>query len=130
MKLKRIGAIAMVIALISGSIGANDVYGMRQQERLSENTKHQIITPFWIEISSISPYISASGNTIYPEVYIKAKSSSASITGTMYLQKYEHRFVLIKDNSYLYGAWEGAGATESYREAPKGSNMNCTGEVR
>lgn len=42
----------------------------------------------------------------------------------------EHRVVLIKDNSYLYGAWEGAGATESYREAPKGSNMNCTGEVR
>lgn len=42
----------------------------------------------------------------------------------------EHRVVLIKDNSYLYGAWEGAGATESYREASKGSNMNCTGEVK
>lgn len=41
-----------------------------------------------------------------------------------------HRVVLIKDNSNIYGAWEGAGATPSYRETSKGSNMNATGEVR
>ena len=80
MKLKEIGAIALVSALIFGSVGVNDVYGMVQQKHLAENTKYQI--------SSISPYISASGNTLYPEVYVKAKSTSASISGTMYLQKY------------------------------------------
>ena len=88
MKLKKIGAIALVSALIFGSVGVNDVYGMVQQKHLAENTKYQIITPFWVEISSISPYISASGNTLYPEVYVKAKSTSASISGIMYLQKY------------------------------------------
>jgi len=33
-------------------------------------------------------------------------------------------------NSYIYGAWEGPGATESYREDVKGNNMNCSGETR
>jgi len=32
--------------------------------------------------------ISASGTTLYPEVYINAKSSSSSISGIMYLEKY------------------------------------------
>jgi len=70
MKLKKIRAIALVSALIFGSVRVNDVYGMVQQKHLAENTKYQIITPFLVEISSISPYISASGNTLYPEVYI------------------------------------------------------------
>ena len=35
-----------------------------------------------------------------------------------------HRVILIKDNSYIYGAWEDGGPTESYRETSKGSNMN------
>lgn len=42
----------------------------------------------------------------------------------------DHRVVLIRDNSYIYGAWEGPGATESYREDVKGNNMNCSGETR
>lgn len=42
----------------------------------------------------------------------------------------EHRVVLSKDNSFLYGAWEGAGATPSYREASRGRDMGCTGEIR
>lgn len=86
MKLKKIGAIMLVSTLVLGSIGVNDVYGMEQQKYLSAN--NQIITPFWVEIITISPYISADGNTLYPEVYVEAKSSSVSITGTMYLQKY------------------------------------------
>ena len=42
----------------------------------------------WDNISDISPRISSSGTTLYPEVYIGAKSSTASISGTMYLEKY------------------------------------------
>ncbi|WP_312812084.1 hypothetical protein [Sedimentibacter sp.] len=88
MKLKKIGAIALVSALIFGSVVINDVYGMERQKNLSANTNNQIITPFWVEISSVLAYISANGNTLYPEVYVEAKSTSASITGTMYLEKY------------------------------------------
>lgn len=88
MKLKRIGAIALVSALVFGNVGVNDVYGMEQQKRISVNTNNQIITPFWVEIITISPYISASGNNLYPEAYVKAKSTSSSIIGTMYLEKY------------------------------------------
>lgn len=86
MKLKKIGAIMLVSTLVLGSIGVNDVYGMEQQKHLSAN--NQIVTPFWAEIITISPYISSDGNTLYPEVYVEAKSSSVSINGTMYLQKY------------------------------------------
>lgn len=32
--------------------------------------------------------ISVKGTTLYPEVYINAKSSSGLISGTMYLEKY------------------------------------------
>ncbi|NYB76151.1 MULTISPECIES: hypothetical protein [Sedimentibacter] len=88
MKLKKIGAIALVSALIFGSVGVNDVYAIEQQEHLLVNTNQQIITPFWSQIDIISPYISSSGYVLYPEVYIEAKSTSASISGTMYLQKY------------------------------------------
>ncbi|WP_326906534.1 hypothetical protein [Sedimentibacter sp. MB31-C6] len=88
MKLKKIGAIALVSALVLGSAGVNNVYGMEQQKYISKNTNNQIITPFWVEIITILPDISASGNTLYPEVYVKAKSTSSSITGIMYLEKY------------------------------------------
>lgn len=42
----------------------------------------------------------------------------------------DHRVVLKKDNSDIYGAWELAGATPSYRETSKGNNMSATGQVR
>lgn len=41
----------------------------------------------WTNIADISPRISASGRTVYPEVYARAKDSSATITGTMYLEE-------------------------------------------
>jgi len=50
-----------------------------------------VVTPLWDEISNILIDISASGTTLYPEVYINAKSSSSSISGTMYLEKYTSR---------------------------------------
>ncbi len=88
MRVKRIAALLLIFALIFGSVGINDTYGMEQQKYLSGNTNNQIITPFWVEIITILPDISASGNTVYPEVYVKAKATSSSIVGTMYLEKY------------------------------------------
>ncbi|HBC30201.1 MAG TPA: hypothetical protein DC024_02985 [Clostridiales bacterium] len=88
MKLKKIGAIVLIFAFIFASVVVNNVYAIEQQGYISANISRQIITPFWVEIINISPYISASGNTLYPEVYVEAKNASATIIGTMYLEKY------------------------------------------
>ncbi|WP_077368989.1 hypothetical protein [Anaerosalibacter sp. Marseille-P3206] len=88
MKLKRIGVTTLAIALLAGGGMPNATYAMEKQEQTLENMDYQIITPMWDNISGISPSISAEGTTLYPEVYIKAKSSSSSISGTMYLEKY------------------------------------------
>ena len=62
---------------------------MESQEQVLARVDYQEITPFWNSIADISPSISAEGTTLYPEVYIKAKSSSGSISGTMYLERYD-----------------------------------------
>lgn len=89
MKLKKIGATAMVITLLAGGGITNATYAMELKEQTpTKVVDYQAITPLWESISGISPSISAEGTTLYPEVYIKAKSSSGSISGTMYLEKY------------------------------------------
>lgn len=91
MKLKRTGATAVAITLLAGSgvSGVTNVnYVMESQEQTLGNTDYKVIAPMWDNISSISPYISVEGTTLYPEVYIKAKSPSGSISGAMYLEKY------------------------------------------
>lgn len=88
MKLKKIGVTGIAIALLVGGGATNDTYAMDQQEKIVTNVDYQVITPLWDNISGISPYISVEGTTLYPEVYVSAKSSSGSISGTMYLEKY------------------------------------------
>lgn len=91
MKLKktRVALVAIAIALICGNSGLNDAYAMDSgRDWLSPMVNDYEITPFWDEISRISPYISANGTTLYPEVSISAKKSNALISGTMYLEKY------------------------------------------
>lgn len=75
MKLKKIGVTGIAIALLVGGGATNYTYAMETQEQILNN-------------ADITPYISAEGMTLYPEVYIKAKGSSGSISGTMYLEKY------------------------------------------
>lgn len=88
MKLKRIGVTALVIALLAGGGITNATYAMELKGQTLTKVDYQEITPLWESISGISPSISAEGTTLYPEVYVKAKSSSGSISGTMYLEKY------------------------------------------
>lgn len=89
MKLKKTQVTSIILALAIGSSSMNIVYAMEPKEQvLTSITNYYVITPLWDEISSISPYISASGSTLYPEVYVDAKDSSGSISGTMYLEKY------------------------------------------
>lgn len=88
MKLKKIGATVIAITMLVGGSGTNATYAIKSQEQTLIRVNYQMITPLWNSISDISPYISVVGNTIYPEVYIKAKSTSGSISGTMYLEKY------------------------------------------
>lgn len=87
MKAKRIGTTVIAIALLVGGGAINTTYAMESEDQLIK-ADYQSITPLWISIADITPYISVEGRTLYPEVYIKAKSSSGSISGTMYLEKY------------------------------------------
>ncbi|TJX60782.1 cell agglutination protein Mam3 [Soehngenia saccharolytica] len=89
MKLKKIGATAMAITLLAGGGITNATYAMELKEQTLTKVDYQAITPLWESISGISLSISAEGTTLYPEVYIKAKSSSGSISGTMYLERYD-----------------------------------------
>lgn len=88
MGLKKLAVTVAAIAIVAGGSGTNTIYAMRSQEKPITDASYQIITPLWINVSDVLPDISAVGNTLYPEVYIKAKSSSGSISGTMYLEKY------------------------------------------
>lgn len=88
MKLKRIGATALAIALLGGGGITNATYAMELKGQTLIKVDYQVTTPLWESISGISPSISAEGTTLYPEVFIEAKKSSSSISGTMYLEKY------------------------------------------
>ena len=46
-----------------------------------------IITPFWTNTALARANISSSNRTVKPSVYIKAKSSSTDIEGTLYLEE-------------------------------------------
>jgi len=88
MKLKKMWATAIVVTLLVGWGVTNSTYSMELQEQTLTSSGYQLITPLWDSISGISPYISVQGTTVYSEVYIEAKRSSGSISGTMYLEKY------------------------------------------
>lgn len=88
MELKRVGTIALVICVGIGNGMSNEVNAMKLQEQLAVNVEYQVVIPLWESISTIIPDISVVGNTLYPEVSIKAKSPSGSISGTMHLEKY------------------------------------------
>ena len=88
MKLKRIGLTALAVVLLAGGGIPKFTYAMELQKQAKTNIDYKVINPLWDNISGISPSISAEGTTLYPEVYIKAKNSSSSISGTMYLEKY------------------------------------------
>lgn len=88
MNLKRIGVTVMAIVFMVGSGITNIGHASELEAYKRTSVEGQIITPYWTNISDVFPYISATGTTLYPEVYIEAKSSSSPITGTMYLEKY------------------------------------------
>lgn len=88
MKLKKLGAAVLVLALVLGCTAPNvAVYAKELQNQTSVEASYRI-SPLWNSISDISPSISSSGTTLYPEVYIEAVKSTGSISGTMYLEKY------------------------------------------
>jgi hypothetical protein len=77
------------IALLSSGIVTEAIYAEERTEQSLVNGGHQVIAPMWSNISFISPDISSNGKILYPEVYIEAKSFSGSISGKMYLERYD-----------------------------------------
>jgi hypothetical protein len=120
MKLKRIGATALAIVLLGGGGTTNATYAMELKGQSLIKVDYQAITPLWESISGISPSISAEGTTLYPEVFIEAKKSSGSISGTMYLEKYSSgRWISVTSwslkgtgNAFLSKSYRGALSTK------------------
>lgn len=86
--IRRIGITAIAIAILIGGGVKNITYAIEPQNTEFLSIESQIIMPMWDNIRSITPSISAQGKTLYPKVIIKAKNSTASISGVMYLQRY------------------------------------------
>lgn len=89
MKIKKIVLAVLAIALLVGGGALNTTYAATLQEQTLIKVNNQVITPLWTNISIVSPDISVSGKILYPEVYVEAKSSSGSISGKMYLERYD-----------------------------------------
>jgi hypothetical protein len=89
MKLKKVAVAVIAIALLVGGGEINPTYAAKLQEQTLTKANQQVITPLWSSISIVSPDISVSGKILYPEVYVEAKSSSGSISGKMYLERYD-----------------------------------------
>ena len=87
MKFKKTIVTVIAIALLLAGVGTTNISYSVELKRTT-GKDYQTVEPFWDNISSISPYISASGTTLYPEVFIKAKNPSNPISGTMYLERY------------------------------------------
>lgn len=87
MNLKKTIITAVAVALLIGGNFASASVACAMESQGAE-VEHQIITPYWNEINNINVDISSNNTTLYPEVYIKAKKSTNSISGTMYLEKY------------------------------------------
>lgn len=87
MKMKKTAAKIAAFLMIAGSMATTALALEPRGEQLS-NTSNAAIVLRWVNINEITPSIDADGTTLYPEVYIKAESTSAKIKGTMYLEKY------------------------------------------
>ncbi|MFV0496860.1 MAG: hypothetical protein ACK5L0_01645 [Candidatus Fimivivens sp.] len=89
MQVKKIGTKIAVLLILIGAM-STQVFAFEKTPQQAQDSlwDNGIVTPYWTNITDIFPAISSSGQTLYPEAYIEAKSSSAKITGTMYLEKY------------------------------------------
>lgn len=101
-----------VLTLFTVSIPAFAVTPHIDSVNIMEST---VATPRWANIAVLNPYLKSSGTTLYPDVQITAKSDSAGITGTMYLQEYSGgRWINVADwdigdvgSTFVSGEYEG-----------------------
>ena len=87
MKMKTIAVKIAAFLMIAGSMAITTPALEPMHDQLSGYGNTDIVVR-WVNINKITPSIDADGTTLYPEVYIKAESTSAKIKGTMYLEKY------------------------------------------
>ena len=87
MKMKKTAVKIAASLMIAGSMVITTPALEPTHEQLPSYENTDIVAR-WVNINEISPSIDADGTTLYPEVYIKAESTSAKIKGTMYLEKY------------------------------------------
>lgn len=87
MKMKKVAVKIAAFLMIAGSMAITTPAAQPRNVQ-TLGLGDAIVTPFWINITEISPRIDAEGTTLYPEASITAETPSLKITGTMYLEKY------------------------------------------
>lgn len=88
MKLKNISiAVAMALSMVAGFNSAQISHAAEIPAEASLSSEGLIITPYWTNISNISVSLNSNGTTLYPGTYIESMYSSASISGTMHLER-------------------------------------------
>lgn len=82
-KVIKIMSLAAAICLMSTVAWADSIKVIPFPTPLSGS----IITPYWQNIATVHALISSTGTTLEPGAQVIATSSSAKITGTLYLEK-------------------------------------------
>lgn len=90
MKVKKVLTLALSLLLVMGAFltpaYASSIENIENYIKPLE-TPDDTIIPFWNNIATIHPGLTAIGNTLWADVTISAQSSTSSITGTMYLEE-------------------------------------------
>lgn len=87
MKFKNVIIAALSLSMVASFSTTNISHAAEIPTQTLSNLDGPIITPYWSHISIISPSLTSSGNTLYPEVFILAQSTSGKISGTMYVDR-------------------------------------------
>lgn len=78
----------IVLVILVMVMLACPAYAMEKAAYTSQSGILLGATPRWTNVSSLASNISVKGLVLSPEVRVYAKSNTAKITGTMYLEKY------------------------------------------
>lgn len=106
--------VAIALSLVTAFNSASISHATELPTQTTLGIDNPIITPYWNNINLIAPSITKSGTTIYAEAYIEAKSSSASISGTMHLDREVGPGLWASVSSWGFSGTSGVFISKSY----------------
>lgn len=83
---KKTGALILAAVMVVCTMTTTAIAAQPPNARLAVNTLQDGVTPYWLNVDIARATISASGSTVKPSASFRAKSSTADIDGTLYLE--------------------------------------------